>query len=90
MQDELDTLFRSYGIELDEDAETRSVVVTYVAPGSPYIDIVQGDIITGVNGERVDTIDDLVENYKEANREIKTLDVTRGSGIYEVRFDGDE
>ena len=90
MQDELDIMFRSYGIEFDEDAETRNVVVTYVAPGSPYMDIVQGDIITGVNGERVSTIDDLVENYKEANREIKTLDVTRGSGIYEVRFDGDE
>lgn len=90
LQDELDTLFRSYGIELDEDAETRNVVVTYVAPGSSYMDISQGDIITGVNGEKINTIDDLVENYKESNREIKTLDVTRSSAIYEVRFDGDE
>ncbi len=90
IQNELDTMFRSYGIEFDEDAETQNVIVTYVAPGSPYLDIEQGDVISGINGERVNSIDEFIENYKESDREIKSLDVSRSSGIYEVRFDGDE
>ena len=90
MQGDLDEMFRSYGIEFDEDAESGRVVVTYIVPGKTYPDIEQGDIISGINGERIRTIDDFIESYRDSKQEIKTLDVTRHSGIYEVRFDGDE
>ena len=90
MQGDLDEMFRSYGIEFDEDAESGRVVVTYIVPGKTYPDIEQGDSISGINGERIRTIDDFIESYRDSKQEIKTLDVTRHSGIYEVRFDGDE
>ncbi len=90
MQIDLDNMFRVYGIELDENAETGDVVVAYVAPGKSYSDLEQGDVISGINGERISGIDELIGNYRNSDGEIRTLDVTRNSGIYEVRFDGNE
>jgi len=90
IRNEFNDMFQAYGIEFDEDAETGSVVVTYISPGSSFNDIEEGDVISGINGERISTADDFIGCYMEANREIHTLDVTGPSGIYEVRFDGDE
>lgn len=90
MQGDLDNMFRSYGIEIDENAETGDVVVAYVAPGKSYTDLEQGDVISGINGEKISGIDDFIGNYRESEGEIKTLDITRHSGIYEVRFDENE
>ncbi len=87
MQGDLDRMFRSYGIEIDENAETGDVVVAYVAPGISYTDLEQGDVISGINGERISGIDDFIGSYRDSDGEIKTLDVTKHSGIYEVRFD---
>ena len=90
MQGDLDNMFRSYGIEVDENAETGDVVVAYVAPDKSYTDLEQGDIISGINGERISGIDDFIGNFRNSDGEIKTLDVTRHSEIYEVRFDENE
>ncbi len=86
MQGDLDSMFSLYGIEIDENAETGDVVVGYVAPGKSYTDLEQGDVISGINGEKISGIDDFIGSYRESGGEIKTLDVTRHSGIYEVRF----
>jgi len=93
IQNELELLFQSYGVEIDEDALTGNIVVTYISPRSPHKEIKEGDIIIALNNKKVHSLDKFIEKYKSSDRKIHKLIVLRDSRINEIYFEdltGDE
>jgi serine protease Do len=87
LQSELEQLFQSYGVEIDEDAITGNIVVTYVSPRSPYKDIAEGDIIISVNNKKITSLENFIEKYKSSDRKIHKLIVSRDSRNNEIYFE---
>lgn len=87
IQSELEQLFQSYGIEVDEDAITRNIVVTYLSPGSPYKEIEEGDIIVSVNNKKISSLENFIDKYRSSERKIHNIIVLRDSGTHEIYFE---
>lgn len=87
LQSELEQLFQSYGVEVDEDAITGNIVVTYLSPRSPHKEIEEGDIIVSVNNKKISSLESFIEKYKSSERKIQSIKVIRDSGTYEIYFE---
>ncbi len=87
LQSELDQLFQSYGVELDEDAATGNLVVTYISPRSPYKRIEEGDVIVSVNNRKISSLEQFIERYRSSGRKISRITVLRDSGEQNIFFD---
>lgn len=87
IQSELEQLFQSYGVELDEDAITRNIVVTYLSPRSPYKEIEEGDIIVSVNNKKISSLENFIDKYRSSERKIHSIIVLRDSGTHEIYFE---
>lgn len=87
LQGELEQFFQLYGVEIDEDAITGNIVVTYVSPRSPYKEIQEGDIITSVNDAKIFSLESFIENFKQSRRKIENIIVLRDSGSHEIHFE---
>jgi len=86
LQSELDHLFQSYGVEVDEDAITGNIVVTYVSPGSPHKEIEEGDIIISVNNKKISSLENFIEKYRSSERILRRIEVLREYGTHEIYF----
>ncbi len=87
LQSELEQLFQSYGVEVDEDAITGNIVVTYISPRSPHKEIEEGDIILSVNNKKISSLENFIEKYRASERKIQSIKVLRDAGIYEIYFE---
>jgi len=87
LQSELEQLFQIYGVEVDEDAVTGKIVVTYLSPRSPYKEIQEGDIIVSVNNKKISSLENFIEKYRASDRKIHNITVFRDSGIHEIYFE---
>lgn len=87
LQSELEQLFQIYGVEVDEDAVTGKIVVTYLSPRSPYKEIEEGDIIISVNNKKISSLENFIEKYRASDRKIHSITVFRDSGINEIYFE---
>jgi serine protease Do len=87
LQSELEQLFQYYGVEIDEDAVTGSIVVTYLSPRSPYKDIEEGDVITSVNNKKISSLENFIEKYRSSDRKLHNITVLRDSGMHEIYFE---
>ncbi|HNX25225.1 MAG TPA: trypsin-like peptidase domain-containing protein [Spirochaetota bacterium] len=87
LQSELEQLFQSYGVEVDEDAITGNIVVTYLSPRSPHKEIEEGDIIVSVNNKKISSLESFIEKYKSSERKIQSIKVIRDSGTHEIYFE---
>ncbi|PKL18368.1 MAG: hypothetical protein CVV49_06340 [Spirochaetae bacterium HGW-Spirochaetae-5] len=87
LQSELEQLFQYYGVEVDEDAVTGKIVVTYLSPRSPYKDIEEGDVIVSVNNKKISSLENFIEKYRSSDRKLHNITVVRDSGIHEIYFE---
>ncbi len=87
IQNELEQVFHSYGVEVDEDADSGNIVVTYLSPRSPHKEIEEGDIIISVNNKKISSLENFIEKYKSSDRKIRTIIVRRDSGTHEIHFE---
>jgi len=87
LQSELEQLFQSYGVEVDEDSITGNIVVTYISPRSPHKEIEEGDIIISVNNRKISSLETFIEKYKSSGRKIDTMIVLRDSGTHQINFE---
>lgn len=87
LQSELEQLFQSYGVEVDEDSVTGNIVVTYISPRSPQKEIEEGDIIISVNNRKISSLENFIEKYKSSGRKIDSIVVVRNSGTYQIHFE---
>ena len=87
LQSELEQLFQYYGVEVDEDAVTGKIVVTYLSPRSPYKDIEEGDVIISVNNKKISSLENFIEKYRSSDRKLHNITVVRDSGVHEIYFE---
>jgi S1-C subfamily serine protease len=87
IQGELEQLFQSYGLEIDEDASTKHIVITYISPSGPYKKIQEGDVIVALNNSRIASLENFIENYRSAKRIINNITVLRDKKTYDVYFE---
>ena len=85
IQKELALFFRIYGIEIDEDAISGTVVISYISPNySLNRDLVRGDNIISLNGYRVSSLEDFIDKFKESGRRTNVMEISRDSVIYRI------
>lgn len=87
LQSELEQLFHSYGVEVDEDAISGNIVVTYLSPRSPHKEIEEGDVIISVNNKKISSLESFIEKYRSSERKIRSIIVLRDSGTHEIYFE---
>ncbi len=88
MRAELDVIFERYGIEIDENSESKDVIVSFVSPGGLAFDIQKGDIVVSLNDEKVFSMDDFVAIFTSSGRRIRRMNVYRDPSIHTIEFDG--
>ena len=86
IQGEIEQLFQSYGLEIDEDASSGHIVVTYISPSGQYKEIQEGDVIVALNNSRISSLENFIEKYRSAKRIIKNITVLRDKKTYDIYF----
>lgn len=87
IQQELALFFRIYGIELDEDALSGTVVISYISPNfSLNRDLMRGDNIISLNGYRVSSLEDFIDKLKRSERRISEMGISRDSVVRRIDF----
>ena len=85
IQKELAHFFRIYGIEIDEDAISGTVVISYISPNySLNRDLVRGDNIISLNGFRISSLEDFIDKFKESGRRTNVMEISRDAVIYRI------
>ncbi|MCL2154318.1 MAG: trypsin-like peptidase domain-containing protein [Leptospirales bacterium] len=87
IQGELEQLFQSYGLEIDEDSSDRQIIVTYISPSGPYKEIQEGDVIVAINSSRISSLENFIEKYRSAKRIINNITVLRDKKTYDIYFE---
>jgi serine protease Do len=84
IQGELEHLFQSYGLEIDEDASDKHIVVTYISPSGPYKEIQEGDVIVAMNNNRISSLENFIEKYRANKRIINNITILRDKKTYDI------
>jgi len=82
----MNILFNLYGIEIDENAETGEVVISYLSPKSIPYNLKKGDVIVSINDSGVSSLDSFVRTFDTHGYRIKSMKVNRDSRILDVDF----
>lgn len=89
IQKELALFFRLYGIELDEDALSGSIVISYISPIQPGSDLLRGDNIISINGKTINSLEDFIDKFRESGRRMEVLDIYRNSATHRIYFNNE-
>lgn len=89
IQKELALFFRLYGIELDEDALSGSIVVSYISPIQPGSDLLRGDNIISINGRKIGSLEDFIDKFRESGRRMQVLDISRNTVTHRIYFNNE-
>ncbi|MDY6934783.1 MAG: trypsin-like peptidase domain-containing protein [Spirochaetota bacterium] len=88
IQRRLKRLFSIYGIELDENAKTGDVVVSYLSPmGIAYQNgLKRGDSVISLNKIDVSTLEKFVNVFYKSRCRIIQMAIYRDSRLYKIEF----
>ena len=76
-----------YGIELDEDALSGAIVVSYISPNiQPDNDLARGDNVISIDGRRIKSLEDFIDRFRKSGRRMNFLEVSRNSRIHRINF----
>ena len=89
IQKELSLFFKLYGIELDEDALTGSIIISYISPIQPGTNLLQGDNIISMNGKTINSLEDFIDKFRESGRRMEVLDISRNSATHRIYFNNE-
>lgn len=89
IQKELALFFRLYGIELDEDALSGSIVISYISPIQPGSDLLRGDSIISINERTINSLEDFIDKFRESGRRMEVLDISRNSVTHRIYFNNE-
>jgi len=85
----MNDLFNLYGIEIDENSETGSVVISYISPKSISFNLKKGDTLLSINDKKVTSLDSFVRTFDRYERKITKMKIIRDSTIMEIKFEDD-
>ncbi|MGL4370869.1 MAG: trypsin-like peptidase domain-containing protein [Spirochaetota bacterium] len=83
-------LLDSYGIELEEDATTGGLIVSYLSPlrlSAHGNQLSEGDILLKVNGARMKSLDDFARIYAKWDYSVTKATILRNGRIYVIDFE---
>jgi len=86
-------LLDSYGIELEEDATTGGLVISYLSSmklNTHGNQLKEGDILLTVNGAKLKGLDEFARIYAKWDYSISKATILRNGRIYVIDFDGGE
>lgn len=88
MRRQMNSLLTRYGIELDENADTGEVVVSYLLPMKKGYQngLKRGDIIAALNGNAISGIEAFLTSYDRTQGEIRDMELKRNSVRFTVDF----
>ncbi len=83
----LSNLFNLYGIEVDENSETGSVVISSLSPKSLAYNLKKGDTILALDGKKVASLDAFVRMFDRRGFRITKLKISRDSRLIDIKFE---
>lgn len=86
LREVLQILFTRYGLEVNDAVSSRGITVSYVSPRNMHADVRKGDIIVGMNGMQVRSLDDFVKKLYRCNTRLKSLEIYRDTRFHEIFF----
>jgi serine protease Do len=90
IQKGLRSISSTYGIELDENARTGEVVITYLSPmGEGYRrGLMRGDVIVSVNGSSIKSLEEFINICNKSGSKISRVDIFRDKDHISIEFGG--
>ena len=86
----LEYLFDKYGFEVEENAESENVIISYISPNRHTTMLKRGDIILSINDIKVFTLEDFIEKLKTTAMKLSHALILRNSRIIEINFDSND
>lgn len=88
IRNQIDHLYRRYGIELDENALTGETFVSYISPlrEGYHNGLKKGDIVLSLNGKKIDSMERFLKVYEKSGNIISKIDLLRGTTRFSVEF----
>jgi len=80
----MNKLFSLYGIEIDENAETCDVVISYLSPKSIAYNLKKGDVIMSINDTGLSSLDSFVRAFSKHKYRITKMRVNRDSRVLDI------
>lgn len=80
----MNRLFQLYGIEIDENSRSGSVVVSYVSPKSLMYNFKKGDVILSIDGMKVRSLDSFAKVFDRIGSRISRMTIHRESRILNI------
>lgn len=84
LREGLQILFTRYGMEVNDAVSSRGITISYISPRNMEIDVKKGDIIVGMNGLPVKSLDDFIKKLYKFNGRLKSLEVYRDTRLHEI------
>jgi serine protease Do len=82
----MNRLFMLYGIEIDENAQTGGVVISYISPKSIPYNLKKGDIILSVDGKEVTSLDSFARLFDRHGSVMGRITVSRDSRVLNIQL----
>ncbi len=88
IRNQIEHLYRRYGIELDENALSGETFVSYVSPlrEGYHNGLKKGDIVLSLNGKQIDSMERFLKIYEKSGNTINKIDLLRGATRFSVEF----
>ncbi len=80
-------LFELYGIEIEENAESDNLIISYISPNKLTYMLRNGDIVYSINNFRVYTLEDFIEKFNRAEMKILKFQIIRNFKMFEINLD---
>ncbi len=82
----MNRLFMLYGIEIDENSQTGSVIISDVSPKSILYNLKKGDIIISMDGKKVSSLDSFIRIFDQSGSRISNMTVNRDSRVFDIQL----
>lgn len=82
----MNRLLMLYGIEIDENSRTGSVVISDVSPRSVIYNLKKGDIILSADGKEVTSLESFIKAFDRQGSRLGKITVDRDSRTLEIRL----
>jgi len=90
IRDGIRNLFFHYGIEVDENAKTNEVLISYLSPKNIIYDLKKGDIIVALNENKIFSLENFISVFERFDKKINSLKVYREKQLYTINLKTEE
>ena len=82
----IEDFYHKYGVEVDENANDDTIIISHVSPKTSLFGLQKGDMIISINRKKVLSMDDFMKVYYRSKKSISTMRVFRERKYYLIEF----